>query len=235
MTGETFAVVTGGTKGLGRAVALALATRGYAVQALYHSDDAATEELRALAEPLRGRLACLRHDVTAGPLPLPFPFSFNRFVLVHCAVPPFAPGPLHLARLEDVTMHCDVAVRGLLACALPLLRELPQTGRGIIVGVSSLAASGADTPARGFAVYAAAKAAMSMVVRGLGREYGRRGLRTFCVVPGFMATSLTEAWPSVIREGLAKVGASTPEVVARRICELIDDESIPACGEDHAC
>jgi 3-oxoacyl-[acyl-carrier protein] reductase len=232
---ERLAVVSGGTRGLGRAVTLELAGAGYDVVAVYHADDRAAEELRlaAAARPGGVRVECLRCDLAREPLALPARGPFEGFVLVHAAAASFDVKPLHLVTADELAEQWAVAVRGLHACALPLLRLLPRTRRGTIVAISSTAAVEPGGPPRGFGAYASAKAAMQALVKSLAREYGDRGLRTLSVAPGFMATSLTDRWPAALREAVAARGSCTPLEAARFVRALIEDETLPAAGEEY--
>src|SRR5262249_40862837 len=82
----------------------------------------------------------------------------------------------------------------------------------------------APPPGGVFAPPPRARPAMGLWTRAGAREYGARGLRPFCVAPGFMPPSLTDAWPPVLRDAIAAGGATAPEAVARRIRELVEDE-----------
>jgi 3-oxoacyl-[acyl-carrier protein] reductase len=231
---ESIAVVTGGTKGLGRAVSLALGACGYNVVALYRSDDQAAADLEALARATGATISCRRCDITREqPMVVEAGLSIERLVVVHGAAVPFVPAPIHLISNDEVTGHWEVAVKGLLNCVRPLIRLFSPRVASTIVGVSSRAAIGSVAPTPGFAGYAAAKAAMTMLIGGLAREYGRRGVRTFCFAPTFMATALTAGWPESLREGVAASGQTTPEAAAARIVALIQDLSLPAIGETY--
>lgn len=231
---ESVAVVTGGTKGLGRAVSLALATRGYRVLALYRSDARAADDLDALAQTSNLSIRSQRCDLTHEELVLAEPeFAAERLVLVHGAALHFVPAPVHLTSDEQLARHWEVAVKGLITCVRPLLRMLSRTSGITVVGISSRAAVGAAAPPAGFAGYAAAKAAMTMLLRGLAHEYAKRGLRTFSYAPSFMPTELTAGWPAALREKVAASGQTTPELAATRIVSLIHDPSIPATGETY--
>lgn len=231
------AVVTGGTRGLGRELSLAFARRGYRVLSLYHRDgDAARALDHALhAEGLPGR--SLRHDVTATATPSD-PWSepeireASALVLVHNAAAAFEPKPLHLLTWDDFAAGIDVAVKGLWASALGLLRPMLATGGGTIVSVLTSALSA--RPPKGFAAYLAAKAAQQALIRSLAAEYGDRGIRTLTVSPGFMPTALTEAWhPSLRAAILDKVEMAEPRDIAQHICGLVEDPTVAGRGENH--
>jgi NAD(P)-dependent dehydrogenase (short-subunit alcohol dehydrogenase family) len=230
---DRLAVVTGGTKGLGGEVTIALVKRGYQVIALYRSDQQAALALTARVAEVSGQVECRRCDITRESLVLPPRSAFREIALVHAAVAPFQPRPLHLLPADDLQAQWEVAAKGLLTCALPLLRQLAQLRRGTVVTISSTTTMGPEAPSRGFAAYASAKVAMEMLSRGLAREYGPRGLRTFSVAPGYMDSTLTQAWPALLREAAAGSGVCDAAAVAERICSLIEDQTIPARGEEY--
>jgi NAD(P)-dependent dehydrogenase (short-subunit alcohol dehydrogenase family) len=230
------AIVTGGTQGLGRAIALALARRGMRVLALYHRDHEAARDLdRVMAESgLDGR--ALQHDVTdprddAPAWRAPEIERADRLVLVHNAGAPFTPQPFHLVPWDDFQRCFDVAVRGAWACARALLRPMLSTGEGRIATILSTATHG--LPPKGFAAYAAAKSALRSLTLSLAAEYGARGLRICSISPGFMDTALTRAWPPALREAVGRHGATDAPTVAERVAKLLTMPDLPGRGEDY--
>ena len=230
------AVVTGGTKGLGRELTAALARRGYRVLALYHADTAAAAQLDAELAAAGLRARTLRHDVLdlrddAPLVAAPEIRDGDRLVLIHNAGAPFVPQPLHLLAWEDFARSLDVALKGAWACSRALLRPMLSRGNGCIVTVLSSAVHG--LPPKGFAAYAAAKSALRSFTQSLAAEYGARGLKVFSVSPGFMRTPLTREWPRVLQDAVRKTGEADPVAVAERIVDLVDHPEIPGCGEDY--
>ncbi len=232
------AIISGGTRGLGRAITLELARRGYEVLALYRSDEAAAASLRGelAAEGLRGR--CLAQDVTADPAALERELDGGlltlggRLTLVHNASAPFTPAPLHLVRWSEIEAQLAVAVRGGLSLAQLVLPRMVRARAGTIVNVLS-AAVAAPLPPRGFSAYVVAKEALRGLTRALAAEYRARGVRVFSVSPGYMETPMTAAWDDRLR---ALVAAASPPVSPAEVARLVADraEEAPGEGEDYA-
>ncbi|HEX7602530.1 MAG TPA: SDR family NAD(P)-dependent oxidoreductase [Polyangiaceae bacterium] len=226
------AVVTGGTRGLGRALSLRLASEGYHVVAVYHADEGASSDLLEAWRTSGLDGVCVRRDLrSTSPLELPLPPGQEEIVLVHNAAASFHPKPVHLVTADDYEAQWEVAVMGFARCLDALLRPMMLAKRSTIVTVGSRALAG--DPPRGFGAYAAAKAALASLTRSVAVEYGPRGIRVFSVSPGFMRTSLTDAWDPSLRDTVARTGQSEPDAVARAIARLIGDPTLPARGESH--
>jgi NAD(P)-dependent dehydrogenase (short-subunit alcohol dehydrogenase family) len=214
------AVVLGATKGIGRAVARALAVRGDRVFLLGRD----ARELEASAGDLRAR--AVKTDSVAGVAgcDLERPDSFapaldaasaalGRLDVVIVTAGLFAPqsrleeDAALLRRVLDVdftatVMFCEEARRRLLA----------QTGAGTLCVLSSVAGERGRKPV---VFYGAAKAGLSRYLESLDHKYRAEGLRTVCVKPGFVKTGMTE--------GLKPPPfAGEPDGVAKDILHAID-------------
>ena len=226
------AVITGGTRGLGRALSLAAARAGMDVLAVYRSNESAAQALLQEGVGLPGRIQCVRHDL-AGP-DFPAPPGTGSLVFIHAAAAPFRPSSLHLLANEDFQEQWRTAVLGLVNGLRALLRPMVRAGGGTVVIVLTSALD--EAPPKGFAAYSAAKAALRELARSLGAEYSAQGVRTLCDSPGFMETGFTAAWGErfcdAVRTNQAG-GALEPEAVAARIWQLINDPSLPAQGENY--
>jgi enoyl-[acyl-carrier protein] reductase III len=196
-------LVTGGSRGIGRAIALRFAALGAARVAIgYLRADAAAEatagELRALgAEPLlvRGNVSSHRvlDEVAAlGPLD----------VLVHNA----ASGVIRPA-LETEDKHWDWTLTANARALLALTRAAaPQMPAGAsIVGISSL---GAQRVLENYTLVGTSKAALEALVRYLAVELAPRGIRVNAVSGGVVETGALEHFPN--REEMLRAGAANP-------------------------
>ena len=196
-------LVTGGSRGIGRAIALRLARDGATKVAIgyFRSDSAAeatAEELRSLgAEPVlvRGNVTSSRvaEQVAAlGPLD----------VLVHNA----ATGVIRPA-LETEDKHWDWTLNANARALLALTRvAAPQMPAGAsIVGISSL---GAQRVLENYTLVGTSKAALEALVRYLAVELAPRGIRVNAVSGGVVETAALEHFPN--REEMLHAGAANP-------------------------
>ena len=235
---ERVVIISGATKGLGRALAYDFARNGYHVVGLYHSDQAAAAEVRAkfFAERLRGDF--IQQDVTDESLAAVQPFIESEtpnLTLINSACARFSPQPLHLLKWQDFESSFAVAVKGTWNCTQLVLRPMLKTRRGTIVNVLSEAVNG--PPPKGFAAYVTAKYALQGFTRSLASEYSSRGIRVFSVSPGFMETPLTSAWDERLRNAIrdsSEGGAQDPAVVAESIRQLVENPETPGRGENHS-
>jgi len=231
-------IITGATKGLGRAIAIAFASGGDRVIGIYAHDEPAAEELRHELRGLgAGDSIGLTHDVTSDGASLWDRREIQqaeRLVLINNACAAFSPRPFHLLQWDEVQRGLDVGLKGSWQCSRAVLRAMMRAGNGTIVNVLTTAISG--LPPKGFAAYAAAKHAVRGLTLALASEYGDKGVRVFSVSPGFMLTSLTAGWDARVVEGIRAAGAvSDSAAAAQRIRQLVEDPDIGiGRGEDYS-
>jgi NAD(P)-dependent dehydrogenase (short-subunit alcohol dehydrogenase family) len=204
------AIVTGASRGLGLALARALAERGWrlAIDARGAAAlEAAREELAGLTDvaAVVGDVADERHrrelvDAAGEPIDL---VVNNASVLGPSPLPPVA--ELTPAALEDILRANVVAPLGLLQLALPRMR-----GSGRVVNVSSDAAA---EPYEGWGGYGSSKAALDQLTRVLAAE--RPDLRVYSVDPGDMRTQMhQDAFPGEDISDRPPPEASVPGLLA---------------------
>lgn len=185
------AVVTGGSSGIGRAIAAAVAAQGATVCAVGRNRQALEETVAAMPAGSPGH-AC-QADLTSGNemagLRDWLGRQFGRVdLLVHCAGV-IREAPLSEALIDDFDLHYQSNVRGpylLTQLLLPMLRA----ARGQIVFVNS--SVGLNAKRAGIGQYAAAHHAMKAVADSLREEVNSDGVRILTVYPGRTATPLQE-------------------------------------------
>ncbi|MFU8855619.1 MAG: 3-oxoacyl-ACP reductase FabG [Deferrisomatales bacterium] len=225
------ALVTGATRGIGRAVAALLAARGARVAVTGRSP----EDAEAAAAGLPGAglgiglevsdpesvAACVSAVVAA----------WGRLdVLVNNAGITRDNLALRM-KLEDWRAVLDANLTGAFLCTKECLRHMVKARRGTVVNVSSVV-GGLGNP--GQANYCASKAGLEGMTRSLAREYANRGIRVNAVAPGFIETDMTEALGEKAREALlnqvplGRLGS--PGDVAEAVAFLVSDRSTYITG-----
>jgi 3-oxoacyl-[acyl-carrier protein] reductase len=198
VTGGTppLALVTGGSGGIGGAVALALGRLGYRVVVLYHHHpEPAQATVTALVS--QGRIAwALPGDLTSDAATVDLFAQIDGFggelaVVVHAA------GTLddrRLSRLDEVAWNgvVDSNLKSAWLVTREAGRRMSAAGAGHIVLISSIAGVRGRI---GQANYAAAKAGMIGLAKAAARELGPSGVRINAVIPGFLPTPMTAGVP----------------------------------------
>jgi glucose 1-dehydrogenase len=227
-------IITGGTKGLGREMALAFGRAGYTVLALYSSDTQAAKELDAALAEAKGTGAAVRHDVCSDDTAVwnrPEIQEAEHLTLVHNACTAFSPLPMHQLGWRDFDANLSVAVKGAWLCSQRLIPLMVKRKSGTIVTVLTNAIEG--MPPKGFAAYATAKHALRGFTLTLATEYSSRGIKVFSVSPGFMETPLSQQWDARLRE-LIRANSeriTIPATAASRVLQLVEDNQVPGKGE----
>lgn len=218
---EKIAVVTGGVRGIGLGISLALKKKGYRVYALYSKD-----EKSAAAAQGEGVIP-VKADVRNEAEIVAF-FSVLRHVdvLVNNA------GIAVAAQLQDTSAEMldelyAVNVRGAFLCAREAAKKMISVQSGCIVNVSSVwgEAGGSCESA-----YSATKGALIALTKALAKELGYSGIRVNCVSPGVIDTTmnarLTAEDMEALREEIPLGRIGKPEDVANAVTGLIESEYV---------
>jgi 3-oxoacyl-[acyl-carrier protein] reductase len=224
------ALVTGGSRGIGRAVCLELAQRGADVAFIYRRRDREAEETAAHVRALGARALALRTDLAdaraVGAAVDRAAAELGRLdVLVQAAGAIGAWRETAELSTDDWDRYLAVDLSGAFYVVRAALPHLRTAGGGAIVAVSSIAAQMCQ--ARNVQG-AAAKAGLEAIVRVVAREEGRRGIRVNAVAVGLTDTEMghralaqwgPEATERVVR-GIPLRRIGTPQEVARVVCFL---------------
>lgn len=184
-------LITGGTRGIGRAVALQLAAEGADVVVGYARDDEAADRLRSEVEALGARCVAVRADLaTEEGVDLLFDTALEAAARIDGVVSN-AGGTFHIGPLRDTptdVIHrvIDLNLTGAILVARRAVRALPEGG--VLVNVSSGAAT-TGSPGE-YVHYAAAKAGVDALTKGLAIEVADRGIRVVGVAPGTTETDV---------------------------------------------
>jgi len=229
-------LVTGGSKGIGRSVALAFAGPGTVVAVNYRSDERGAA---SVVDEVGGRGAtgvALRADVTQMDQVRSVVDSLvSRYERIDVLVNNAGgnrDGLLALMSAEDWDAVIDANLKSVFHCCKAVLRPMMAQRQGAIVNVSSL--SGIAGLA-GQANYAAAKGGVNALTRALAQETARFGIRVNAVAPGLVETEMTARLSAAQRERLlSKVPLgrmATPDEVAAVVTFLASDEASYITGQ----
>lgn len=233
---EKAALVTGASRGIGRAIALALAKKGYVVAVNYGGSQAAAEGVKAEIETAGGRAIVIQGDVSKAEdvdkVFAEIKKEFGRLdVLVNNAG--ITRDSLMLRLKEenwDAVIDTDLKSGFLtMKAAAPIMMKQKK---GAIVNIASVVGIMGNI---GQINYSAAKAGVIGMTKTAARELAARGVRVNAVAPGFIATSMTDVIPEKIKEGmihsipLGRMGLA--EDVANAVCFLASDEASYITGQ----
>jgi 3-oxoacyl-[acyl-carrier protein] reductase len=180
------ALVTGASRGIGRAIALALARAGAGVIVHYHEDRRAAEAVaREMGVPTRIVQADLGSTESIDELVSQLKEAKLNILINNAGV--WGPTPLGETRLVDLKAMLNVNVEGMFWLTQGLLPCLQDGGR--IVNLSSVA--GRLGTAGGRSVYGATKAAVDAFTRNWALELAPRGILVNAVAPGYVDTDMT--------------------------------------------
>ena len=222
-------LISGGTRGLGRALSLKAAGAGRCVLAIYRSEGISA---CSLTEEGKGRITCLRHDISESAPSIAV--EGEGLVFIHAAAPSFVPRSMHLCSDEEFLDQWKTAALGFKHGLTTVLRPMIRARGGTIVVVLTTAIR--DSPPKGFGPYISAKCALEGLVRAAAAEYRRLGVRFLCVAPGFMDTAFSEQWDPSLRTAVASSqvgGPQSPKMIADWIWDLIQDPTAPGEGETY--
>jgi len=233
---DSIVVVTGGTRGIGRAISLAFAREGAAVWAAYLTNDGAARALSEEAAGLPGTITLFKADVSTsngatGLINAAAAVSGHIDVLVNNA------GIIrdcYLAMMSEEDWDAVIRsnINPLFHCCKWGLRKMMGRRRGSIVNISSISGV-VGTP--GQTNYAASKGAAISFTKSLAREAGPMGIRVNAIVAGMIATDMTAALKQdlveqiVSRSALGRIG--TAEEIAAAVLFLASERASYITGQ----
>jgi len=212
------ALITGGSRGIGAAIAKRLAADGATVAITYAKDGKAACDVVKAIESAGGKAVAIQAEATnaqavKGAVDKTAETYGQVDILVNNAGTAI-PKPFEETTLEEMDRVIDINIRGTLVATQAALRHMKDGGRIITIG--SCVGERDMTP--GLTPYAATKGAVKMFTQGLAREVGSRGITVNNVQPGPIDTDLNPAagdWavPQIANTALGRYG-SVDEVAA---------------------
>ncbi|MEO8057339.1 MAG: 3-oxoacyl-ACP reductase FabG [Burkholderiales bacterium] len=191
MAGQV-ALVTGASRGIGRAIAMALAGQGMKVVGTATTEAGATSISEALAPFAGSRGLCLNVNDVAG-VDAAVDAIIKEFGGLHVVVNNAGITRDTLSmRMKDDDWDAvlDTNLKAVFRVSRAAIRPMMKQRYGRIINITSVVGASGNA---GQANYAAAKAGVAGLTRSLARELGSRGITVNCVAPGFIETDMTKA------------------------------------------
>ena len=230
-----YALVTGGSRGIGRAVALRLAARGYTVVINYKSNEEAARETLQAIEAAGGRAELLTFDV-ARPEAIEaalaawqerHPEDYISVLVNNAGVR--RDNLMVFMQNEEWHEVTDTTLNGFFYVTRRLLKDMLTRRHGRIVNITSL--SGLRGMA-GQTNYSAARAALIGATKALAKEVAARKVTVNAVAPGFILTDMTADLDGQQIKTLIPAGRfGRPEEVAAVVDFLVGDEAAYVTGQ----
>lgn len=228
-TGKT-AVVTGGSRGIGRAICLELAAGGANVVLCYAGNEAAAQETVSACEALGAKALAVRCNVAD---------SADVKALMDAAVKAFGridilvnnagitrDGLLMMMKEDDFDAVTGTNLKGTFLAMRAVARTMVKQRYGRIVNLSSVVGLRGNA---GQVNYAASKAGVVGMTKSLAKELASRNVTVNAVAPGFIDTDMTAAMPEAAKTAvLGTIPAQRlgrPEDVAKAVAFLASDEA----------
>ena len=210
------ALVTGASRGIGRAIAKGLAADGAAVAVNYRANAEAAQQTAGEIQGQGGRAITVQADVADKTAVEAMVVQVTKElgaidILVNNAGL-LIPGELLDYKEEDLDRMWAANVKGVLNCTGAVVPSMIERKYGRIINLSSNAAMGTSFP--GTTMYAATKAAVAILTKRFALDFGKHGITVNAVLPGFVGTDMT-------------TGGKSPEQV-EQILETVSSKSMLA-------
>lgn len=233
------ALITGSSRGIGRAIALELAARGADIVVNYLRKRSAAEEVVANVQMHGRRAMAVKANVgNAAHIDAMFDRVRAEFGRCDILVGNVASGVVRpITEVEDKHWDwtLDINARSILRCARQAVPLMEAEGWGRIIGITSF---GSTRVFSEYGVIGVSKAAIEALVRYLAVELAPKGIVVNAVSPGIVETDALQYFPIDIRETLVKAAArtparrvTTPEDVARVVAFLCSDDAAMIVGQ----
>lgn len=230
------AVVTGSSRGIGRAIALELAARGAKVVVNYNSNSAAAEEVVGKITESGGEAIAIQADVSkldqAKALIKAAAAEYGKLDILVNNAGITRDNLMALMKEEDWDLIMETNLKSAFNCSKAALRFMMRKRYGRIINITSVAGLSGNA---GQTNYSASKAGLIGLTKALAREIGARSITVNAIAPGFVETDLTRELPDDLKQAAIEITPlgrwGTGEDVAYAVAFMASDEASYITGQ----
>ncbi len=230
------AIVTGGSRGIGRAICTTLAKEGANIVTCYANGAAAAEETIAMCKEYGVQAVAVQADV-ADAAQVEALFAKAQEVTGSVDILVNNAGITRdglILRMSDENFNqvLDTNLKGAFYCMRAASKLMMRKRYGRIVTISSVVGVSGNA---GQVNYAASKAGVIGMTKSLAKELGSRNITANAVAPGFITTDMTDALPDAVKQQMEKeiplARLGTPEDVANAVAFLVSEQASYITGQ----